>query len=357
MWTPHYGLTGPMDADVQAVLERYPPDCRAASGVALGSAGGFSGARIWKLQAARGTLALRCWPQEHPSPERLAWIHHVAAHALANGFTLLAQPVRTTDGATFVYRAGRLWELAPWLGGVADYHARPSRERLSNAMQALARFHRAVESFPFIELQRGPSPGIVERRARLARLLVGGLEELSAALTSRPVAPEVADACRRFVSLFPRAAALVGPLVEDATRLDVALQPCLGDVWSDHVLFVGDEVTGIVDLGAMRVDSVAADIARLLGSLAASDAAARDLGAAAYEIVRPLDADERCLVIVIERANIALSPALWLRWLLVDGRTFDDPAAVTKRLLAAVARLERLVSEPRGGTTLILNSG
>lgn len=339
-----------MDADARAVLERYPADCRAASGVALGSAGGFSGARIWKLSTARGALALRRWPGEHPSPARLAWIHAVAAHALANGFALLAQPIRTGDGATFIYHAGRLWELAPWLCGKADYHERPSPARLASAMQALARFHRAVESFPLVELPRGPSPGIVERRERLARLSAGDLASLSTALGSMPVAPEVADACRRFVSLFPRAAAVVGPFVEDAARCDVALQPCLGDVWSDHVLFDGDEATGIVDLGAMRVDSVAVDIARLLGSLAPDDRAAWNAGLAAYEVVRPLAEDERRLAFAVDRGNVVLSPALWLRWLLVDGRTFDDPAAVMKRLRSGIVRIERqLAYSPSSG--------
>jgi Ser/Thr protein kinase RdoA (MazF antagonist) len=47
----------------------------------------------------------------------------------------------------------------------------------------------------------------------------------------------------------------------------VPLQPALRDILDEHVLFVGDQVTGIIDFGAMRIESVAGDIARLLGSL------------------------------------------------------------------------------------------
>ncbi len=71
-----------------------------------------------------------------------------------------------------------------------------------------------------------------------------------------------------------------------AELLAAPLQPCIRDVWHDHVLFVGDDVSGLVDFGAMQPDSVAADIARLLGSLAGDDRQAWTIGLAAYESVQ-----------------------------------------------------------------------
>ena len=70
------------------------------------------------------------------------------------------------------------------------------------------------------------------------------------------------------------------------------LQPCLCDVWHDHVLFDGDRVTGLVDYGAVKIDHPAVDVARLLGSLVEDDADGWAIGLTAYREVRPFTADE-----------------------------------------------------------------
>ena len=70
------------------------------------------------------------------------------------------------------------------------------------------------------------------------------------------------------------------------------LQPCLCDVWHDHVLFDGDRVTGLVDYGAVKIDHPAVDVARLLGSLVGDDAEGWAAGLTAYREVRPFSAEE-----------------------------------------------------------------
>ena len=72
-----------------------------------------------------------------------------------------------------------------------------------------------------------------------------------------------------------------------AQRLRVPVQPCLRDVWHDHVLFVDDAVSGIVDPAAARTDTVAADISRLVGSLVGDDPRGWTVALAAYQSVRP----------------------------------------------------------------------
>jgi Ser/Thr protein kinase RdoA (MazF antagonist) len=119
------------------------------------------------------------------------------------------------------------------------------------------------------------------------------------------------------------------------------LQPCLCDLWHDHLLFDGDRLTGIVDYGAVKVDHVAVDLARLLGSLVGDDADRWEEGFRAYRAVRPLSPDEERLAGVLDRAGTLLGAANWLRWLFHEGRTFDDLEAVANRLRSLMERIER----------------
>ena len=118
------------------------------------------------------------------------------------------------------------------------------------------------------------------------------------------------------------------------------VQFCVCDIWHDHVLFTGDAVTGLIDYGSVKPDNVAVDLARLLGSLVGDDAAAFARGLAAYKQVRPLSTDERALVPILDRTGVVLGIANWLRWLYVDGRVYEDRAAVARRLAALVERAE-----------------
>jgi Ser/Thr protein kinase RdoA (MazF antagonist) len=119
----------------------------------------------------------------------------------------------------------------------------------------------------------------------------------------------------------------------------VPLQPCLRDIWHDHVLFQGDRVTGIVDLEAMRIDSVAIDVARLLGSLCPTDPSEYKFGLETYQDGRPLSGDELALVEAFDRSQRLLAGARWVQWVFVDRRTFSDPLAVLKRMDHILERL------------------
>src|SRR4051794_17609453 len=103
----------------------------------FGAAGGFSGARFWKIIGASGSLCLRRWPSEHPSRQRLQWLHRVLCGAAEAGFRKLPLPIRCAAGSTIVEHGGHLWELTPWLAGRADYHEHPSDARLESALAAL----------------------------------------------------------------------------------------------------------------------------------------------------------------------------------------------------------------------------
>ena len=57
------------------------------------------------------------------------------------------------------------------------------------------------------------------------------------------------------------------------------------------MLFEGDQISGIVDFGAMRQDHVAVDVARLVGSLVGEAADERRQAFAAYQTLRSLTAE------------------------------------------------------------------
>jgi len=338
-------MTDLLETCVTEVLARYPVAARPSQVESLGSAGGFSGARFWRITSPAGEFCLRCWPGEHPSAERLHSIHAVLAGAHQGGVPEVAQPLADRRGETFVEIVGRLWELTPWMPGAADYHARPSPERLAAAMRVLARFHVAAARSSENRLAAGwslreaPSPGLAARREHLARLRRGELAQLAAALERSPWS-EFAGRARRLLEHFTRAADDLQETLAEAVRRPAPLAPCIRDVWSDHILFTGDRVTGLIDFGAMQVETVAGDIARLLGSLARNDQDQWRLGLAEYESLRPLSRDERRLVRAFDESTKYMAGLNWIRWIAVQRRQFEQPQRVLTRMDELLSRLQ-----------------
>ena len=328
--------------DIKPVLERFPAADRASQIEPLGAAGGMSGALFWRVTSPRGVFALRRWPAEHPTAERLRFIHAVVRYAVAQNCALLSMPAMSRSGETFVGHDGHLWELSPWMPGEADYDRSPLPVKLAAAMAALARFHKATADFP-----RSPtSPGsaaaaaVSKRLARLHELQAGGIATLDQAI-DESVWRDLAALARQFVSVLPKAVPRVLAIVEPLAGVVLPVQPCLRDIWHDHVLFTGDEVTGIIDYGAVDVDTPTTDVARLLGSLVGDDAAGWQPGLAAYSAVRPLSADECQAVTALDASGTLLAGCNWIRWIYADRRTFENREQVLarfKRILARVAR-------------------
>jgi homoserine kinase type II len=108
------------------------------------------------------------------------------------------------------------------------------------------------------------------------------------------------------------------------------------------VLFVGDDVSAILDFAALRVDTVAGDLARLIGSFAGDDRIAWEQALAAYREVRPLTLDEARLVTAFDRSAVLLTGISWLDWVFHQRREFPNRSAVVERFDFALTRLESL---------------
>lgn len=336
------------DRGVVEVLTRYSRRWRPLDGPELlGNAGGLSGARLWRFRSEQGPLVLRAWPPHGPDRGHLEQVHRWLAQAGDLGF--LPVPIADLAGATLQDHQGQLWELSPWMPGAAEMARPPAIGRVRSAFAALGALHQRLAAGQ----REGVSPGLAHRLAEVAGLARGGLDELERAIGRAPGLPS--DPARmsalRWLTL-ARAVAprLVEPLREAASRV-VPLQPCLRDARPEHFLFEGDRVTGLVDFGAMGVDCVAGDLARLAGEWLdpEGDSSLRAEALAAYERVRPLGAGEASLIDAFTASNALLIGERWVRWEFVEGRQFDDPKAVSDGLARGLAALERLAiaSAPR----------
>jgi Ser/Thr protein kinase RdoA (MazF antagonist) len=298
--------------------------------------GGFSGAAVWRVRTETAVFCLRAWPADVEAATVHA-IHDLLDRARQSGLEFIPRPQPAGTGLTTVRHGGHVWELTTWLPGRADFHDRPSAPRLRNACTALARLHSAWADSGG---DAAPCPAI---RRRLLRLL-----DWQRVLHSgwRPDFEQCADPSLRYWAeqAWARLPALIEParrVLEPWTNVPLPLQPCLCDVWHDHVLFENDTVTGLVDYGSVKTDHVAVDVARLVGSLAGDDAPLRAAGLEAYQQTRTDWSDRECaLVDVLDRTGTIVGATNWLRWLFLQKRAYDDVAGVTRRLRALVTRIQ-----------------
>jgi len=326
---------------IRAIIREYPARYQPVQIEPLGAAGGMSGALFWRIHSASGPLVLRRWPSEHSTAERLQFIHEVLFHTAGREISFLPVPIRTSADRSFVAAEGHLWELAPWMPGAADYERSPSMKRLNAAMSALATFHVAASDFPATTPApvNVTAPAITRRLSTLRELADHGAGNLFDRINFATW-PEFDPLVRRFLTTVPKLLPRTIVPLETLANLTFPLQPCIRDIWHDHVLFTRDEVTGIIDFGAVGIDTPATDLARLLGSLVGDDEAAWRAGISAYSDTRPFSVDEERAARALDASSTILAGCNWIRWIGSEGRQFEDRSRVIKRFRQIVARCE-----------------
>lgn len=313
--------------------------------------GGFSGARIWRVETASGHYALRRWPDRSLPPARIQGLHALLRHIAHCGCSQVAVPVTTSAGSTLITHSRSLWQCEPWLGGRADFHQQPTDARLRSVMEALARWHLAAAQFRpepdvaewFGSVPAAPAPAVTERLRLATRWLAGELDHVGTALA--------AESHLQFAQLGTAICALARQslpgVISELTQVAgeaFPLQPCLRDMWHDHVLFEGETVSGIIDPSACRTESVASDLSRLLGSLLADEKPRWDRALTYYSGIRPLSIRETQLVGILDRSAVVLSPLNWLRRRYVQRVPFSMEA-ILPRLTVQQQRLLALVQQ------------
>ncbi|HMP03597.1 MAG TPA: phosphotransferase [Gemmatales bacterium] len=295
---------------------------------------GFSGAAVARIETPSGPLALRIWPAEGPSPEQLDWIHAQQRHA-AQTCPFVPRLIPTRTGKTRLRHAGRWCELATWQPGTADFRLQPTPQRLQAALAGLALVHEAWSHAP---PRQEPCPAVLRRLDRLVGWTAADDTALAQRLALHPDPDQVALARQAWLLLRTHRATAQVRLSPWRNR-PVPLQPCLTDVWSDHVLFVDDKLTGLVDFGGLRWDHVAVDLARLIGSLVDGDTQAWSLALAAYARHRRLEPATGDLARLLDRTGQLAAVATWLRTLVLEPRPLADPGRAWARLAQCTLRL------------------
>lgn len=344
-----------MNREIQTVIDRYPTVLQPDSVEPFVHGQGFSGAVIFKLICQCGEFCLRRWPSAGLAEQRIHGLHRLLKETNQKGVSQIAVPVETTDGSTLIPAHGHHWQMEPWMPGTADYCENPNTDRLRAAMRCLAQWHLAAAEFQprpneenwFARRADAVSPAVLERRARIGNFQQHGCAAIRRAI-ARSNGDQFASISQSVLHRFHELASKVAEELDSAVLPRMALQPCIRDVWHDHVLFTRDEVTGLIDLSACRTENIATDIARLVGSLVSDDTDAWATALDAYQELRPLTPNELRLVGILDRSAVLLNGMTWLERYYLKNIRLSDVGRVIDRLKHHLGRLDHLSSSMLG---------
>jgi homoserine kinase type II len=204
----------------------------------------------------------------------------------------------------------------------------------------LARFHAIAGEF---QSTFGPAPAIADRLRLFAASAGGGLAAVEQAMQC-PLDSEIDVRCHKLLTA-ARALLERDDLVKALSQTgSLPLIPAIRDIHRDHVLFEGNEVTGLIDFGALRLDTPLTDVARLLGSLVGDDLDAQSRSLEAYAEIRELTPVDLKRINLFDTATILGSALNWLRWLYLEHLDMGLVAVVAPRLDGILRRLEARIS-------------
>ena len=301
--------------------------------------GGFSAAHVQRVETSRGVFAVRRFPREVFPQPRIAERHRFLGYLRSHGVPV-AVPLQTASGQCVYDDASHWWQMEPWLPGESVSGESMAPAQVESVMRTLARLHLVAQTYrscqsgdKWFVVHHAPCPSVSERRAIIDRYAPTRLVTLREAVDSSP--DRFRDAAIEVVGRFIVAAPTIDCELRDLERVPVPIHPCWRDLWSAHILFTGETVSGMIDPTAARTDHVATDLSRLLGSLFGDEYGKWELALKAYEDIRRLSDVESRLLRAMDRSAVLLSGLTWLeRW---AARSIPDA-----KLLSATARLERI---------------
>jgi hypothetical protein len=305
--------------------------------------GGLSGASVWcvtlREMQRRTRWALKGWPDQQRAV-RLAEIHRVVQTARQQGCDAIPRP-RTLEQSkeSWCVDAGWVWECAAWLeGGPPDLQSQ-LRQSVSQMARWDARF---VESIRHLASASGTPMTLVDRQRRI----VGLRRKLEHFLTPNWLGfesppshaahwtdpAESLQNLRAAIGVLNQAWRKMAPRFQRELQAwaDVRfpLQYVARDVHFGNSLFLDSQLVGFVDFDAVRVDTAAADLSRLVGSVLmqrGADCRPDEIWhwvLAEYRAIRSFSDQEEALARWLAEINPLLNLANWVIWLAVEGRDF-----------------------------------
>jgi aminoglycoside phosphotransferase (APT) family kinase protein len=148
------------------------------------------------------------------------------------------------------------------------------------------------------------------------------------------VAPAAIPLVRRAIDTLPARVTEAQTALKPWADRPLTVRPCLCDVWHDHVLFIGDTVTGLIDYGEVKPDHPAVDLARLLGDLVGDDDAKFRLGLDAYHAAGGPVIDA-AFTRLLDRTGVVCAVIHWVKELTAG----TAPVGAEVRLTRLLARL------------------
>ncbi len=258
----------------------------------------------------------------------------------ATDLEYVPRPVASPTGPSCFEDADGVWELQTWVPGQATLSAAAPEELLLSAVETISRLHRAWSS---LATQSSHSPTLRRRAQRLKNLCEAkpAAFDLPTTRPEIPFAPQIA-AIQRLLPDASRTARAELDRIEHHPR---RLHPVVIDLKCDHVLFTANRVTGIVDFGAMAIDTPAVDWARLISSVAGDNPDAWRLWGDAVVSQHPAaeGADLRRLLPALDASGTVLAADNWVAWLSDGWRPpVGAEGIVRSRLEALTGRLRTL---------------
>lgn len=298
--------------------------------------GGFSDACVVKVESNGTLFVLRATPAKQVDVPLLLEQHHWLRQLAAQRFPV-AVPLRNPlSGSTVMERHQMIWQMEPWMPGRPVDGSSLSAVQLHGAMELLARLHH----LPSSSHQRGTPQSLLVREELLEAW--SPARQVQALQNCRSAPLELRQELEPFLDRLPELAPGLRQDLRTLKDVPFTLQWCFRDLWSAHVLFSQDQVTGLIDPHAARVDHRTTDLSRLSGSWFGDDRIRRAEAISLYERVFPLNEREHQLLRILDRSGVLLSGLTWVtRW---QQRNIlpDQLEAVLSRLKPLRQRLESL---------------
>lgn len=294
-----------MDAVLVDVLSHYPESLQPTGPFeALGNAGGRSGASLWRYPSRIGPRLIRLWPERDATVDRVQAIHSWLGQA--RGIPCIPQPAETRQREAMVVRSGRIWQVEPWMPGVALPASHWHPEMLAAAVRRLGELHLCLRKFG----RSGRSPGVLARLSELRNLRAGGLVRLQRCVDSFEATDERELALRWCAWAHPRIETVEAALLRVMDD-ELWIQPCLRDCRAEHFLWVDAALVGLVDFGAMDFDTPILDLSRLWLE---GDATWRAGLMAEYQRLGTVESSSLRLLRPLADATGLLIGHHWIRW-------------------------------------------